>query len=117
MAFSSELGREDGPVHAVAVLADGRVVTGLYDGRVLVWDPAILGGGPAELGRHDKDYAHGSGVEAVAVLAGGQMVTGGADRRVLVWDLLELAPCHSAELPGDYPLPWLRHLPAQPDQI
>ena len=34
-----ELGRHEGEVQAVAVLADGRVVTGGDDGRVLVWDP------------------------------------------------------------------------------
>ena len=52
-ALSGELGRHDGPVNAVAVLPDGRVVTGGDDGRVLVWDPAPPGAGPAELGRHD----------------------------------------------------------------
>jgi WD40 repeat protein len=56
------------------------VVTGGDDGRVLVWDPADPGAGPAELGRH-----HGT-VEAVAVLADGRVVTGGDDHRVLVWD-------------------------------
>ena len=35
-----ELGRHDGRIFAVAVLADGRVVTGGDDRRVLVWDPA-----------------------------------------------------------------------------
>jgi WD40 repeat protein len=35
-----ELGRHDGPVSTVAVLADGRVATGGNDGRVLIWDPA-----------------------------------------------------------------------------
>jgi hypothetical protein len=52
-ALSGELGRHDGPVRAVAVLPGGRVVTGGDDGRVLVWDPAHPGAGPAELGRHD----------------------------------------------------------------
>ena len=65
------------------MLADGRVVTGGDDGRVLMWDPARPGAGPAELGRH------GGTVRAVAVLAGGRVVTGGADGRVLVWDPLE----------------------------
>ena len=87
------LGRHDGGVTAVAVLPDGRVVTGgggdrrvlVWDqagpeaGRVLVWDPADPGAGPVELGRHD------GGVTAVAVLPDGRVVTGGGDR-VLVWD-------------------------------
>ena len=39
-ALSSELGRHDGGVYAVAVLADGKVVTGGGDRRVLIWDLA-----------------------------------------------------------------------------
>ena len=39
---------------AVAVLPDGRVVTGgAGGGPVLVWDPDEPGTGPVELGRHD----------------------------------------------------------------
>jgi len=64
-------------VWAVAVLPDGRVVTGgsgiFDDGRVLVWDPAEPGTGPAELGRHEGV------VQAVAVLPDGRVVTGGLD--------------------------------------
>jgi hypothetical protein len=37
-AAPAELGRPDGGVSAVAVLADGKVVTGGDDGRVLIWD-------------------------------------------------------------------------------
>ena len=66
-----ELGRDVGAVGAVAVLPDGRVVSGGYGGRVLVWDPALPGAGPVELGRH-----HG-GVRAVAVLPDGRVVSGG----------------------------------------
>ena len=35
----AELGRHDGGVRAVAALADGRVVSGGNDRRVLIWDP------------------------------------------------------------------------------
>ncbi len=79
-ALCGELGRHDGAVEALAVLADGRGVTGGDDRRVLVWDPADRGAGPAELGRHE-DW-----VEAVAVLADGRVVSGGEDDWVLVWD-------------------------------
>jgi hypothetical protein len=82
-ALSAELGRHDGPVGALAVLPDGRVVSsgsGEDDGRVLVWDPSRPGSGPVELGRHDGPVA------AVAVLPDGRVVSGGDDGRVLVWD-------------------------------
>ena len=85
-AMILELGRDEGGVAAVAVLPDGRVVTGGFDGRVLVWDPAAPGAGPVELGRHDGVVA------AVAVLPDGRVVTGsGGDDggRVLVWDPAE----------------------------
>ena len=93
-ALSGELGRHNGNVIAVAVLADGRVVTGGGDRRVLLWDPAHPGTGPTELGRHD------GWVEAVAVLADGRVVTSGNDGRVLLWD-----PAH----PGTGPTELGRH--------
>jgi len=64
----------------VAVLPDGRLVTGGSDGRVLVRDPAEPDAGPVELGRHE------GGVWAVAVLPDGRLVTSGGGGRVLVWD-------------------------------
>jgi WD40 repeat protein len=79
-ALWAELGRHDDWVTAVAVLPDGRVVSGGEDGWVLVWDPARPGTDPVELGRHD-DW-----VQVVAVLPDGRVVSGGDDRRVLVWD-------------------------------
>jgi WD40 repeat protein len=66
------------------------VVTGGYDGRVLMSDPADPGASPAELGRH------ASAVRAVAVLPDGRVVTGGYDRRVLVWD-----PAHPGASPAE----------------
>ena len=56
----------------MAVLPDGRVVTGGHDGRVLIWDPAGPGTAPAELG-----YQGPGQVNAVAVLPDGRVVTGG----------------------------------------
>jgi hypothetical protein len=78
-ALAAELGRHNSMVGAVAVLADGRVVSGGDDHRVLVWDPARPGTGPVELGRHE-DW-----VTAVAVLPDGRVVSGGLDDWVVVW--------------------------------
>jgi Trypsin-like peptidase domain/WD domain, G-beta repeat len=80
-ALLAELGRHDGPVTAVAVLPDGRVVSGGFDRRVLVWDPARPGSGPVKLGGH-----HGWVTTAVAALSDGRVVSGGNNGRVLVWD-------------------------------
>jgi WD40 repeat protein len=70
----------------VAVLPDGRVVSGSGNGRVLVWDPGDPATGPVELGRHDR------GVAAVAVLPDGRVVSGGDDDRVRLWDVLSSSP-------------------------
>jgi hypothetical protein len=78
-ALAAELGRHDGQVNAVAVLADGRVVSAGEDRRVLVWDPARPGTDPVELGDDDS-------LRAVAVLPDGRVVSAGEDRRLLVWD-------------------------------
>ncbi|ADP78940.1 trypsin-like peptidase domain-containing protein [Pseudofrankia inefficax] len=75
-----EVGRGNISVEAVAVLPDGRIVTGGTDGQVLLWDLTQPEAGPIELGRHDGP------VRAVAVLPDGRIVTGGTDRRVLLWD-------------------------------
>jgi WD40 repeat protein len=84
-ALSAELGRHDDSVNAVAVLPDGRVVSGGSEGKVLVWDPSRPGRRPVELGGHDGR------VNAVAVLPDGRVVSGGdvepaEGGRVLVWD-------------------------------
>jgi WD40 repeat protein len=68
-----ELGRHDKWVAAVAVLPDGRVVSGGFDERVLVWDPANPRAGPVKL-RH-----HLHVVSTVAVLSDGRVVSGGHD--------------------------------------
>ena len=76
-------------VSAVAVLPDGRVVSGGDDHRVLVWDPDMSGEptpGPVWPPRR-------LGVSAVAVLPDGRVVRAEADGRVLVWDLARSGCC------------------------
>ncbi|WP_368858541.1 trypsin-like peptidase domain-containing protein [Modestobacter marinus] len=77
-ALALELGEH--AVSAVAVLGDGRVITGGSDGRVLMWDPTAPAAGPVRLGGHTNE------VRAVAVLGDGRVITGGSDGRVLMWD-------------------------------
>jgi WD40 repeat protein len=79
-ALSVELDRHEGAVTAVTVLADGRVMTGGEDGRLLVSDLAF----PArvsELGHHNAN------VRAAAGLPAGGVVSVGGDGRALKWDL------------------------------
>ena len=90
-ALALDLGRHGGGVQGVAVLPDGRLVSGGGgNGRLLVWDPADPALDPAELGRHN------GGVEAVAVLLDGRVVSAGSDGRVLLWD-----PAHAGTRPAE----------------
>jgi cytochrome c len=67
-------------VNAITVLADGRVITGGDDGRVLVWDPDTRDRGPAESDRYPQ-------VDAVTALPDGRLVTGDrtVNGQVMVW--------------------------------
>ena len=86
-AGPAEVGRHDlGRVYALAVLPDGRLVTGGYDGRVQVWDPADPQSWPTAVGRHHD------GVYALAVLPDGRLVSGGGDGRVRLWDVRSSSP-------------------------
>jgi WD40 repeat protein len=79
-ALAIELGAHEGSVHSVAVLPDGRVVSGGADRRLLVWDPAVPTTGPIDLG-----YTQGK-LRALAVLPDGRVISGGTEGGVLVWD-------------------------------
>jgi hypothetical protein len=65
-----------GAVSAVAVLADGRVVSGSGDGTVKLWDPAA--------GTVQTMAEHTNWVRAVAVLADGRVVSGSTGGTVFV---------------------------------
>ena len=66
-------------VAVLSVFPDGPVVTGGYDGRVLLWDSRDSDAAPTRLGLHD------AAVVASVCLPDGRLVTAGMDRRVLVW--------------------------------
>jgi WD40 repeat protein len=75
--FGLEIGRHDKVVSYLAVLDDGRVVSGSQEnGQVLVCDPA--GAAPIEVGWHYR-------LNALAALGGGRFITG-ERRSVKVWD-------------------------------
>ena len=78
------LGRHAGPVWALAVTKDGRVVSGGGDYAVRLWNPADPNDPGREIGRHQPGWLSSStfaitGVLAVAVTAHGQVVSGGDD--------------------------------------
>ena len=77
-AMVSDIGRHDGGLEAIAVLPDGRVVSGGRGGRMRVWDPAAPGAGPVELGGSGGDDFWVLWVSAVAVLQDGRVVSGAA---------------------------------------
>ena len=77
-------------VGAVAVLPDGRVVTGGDDGRVLVWDPGAAERGPVELGRHEARWGRWRCCRT------GGWSPAAYDGRVLVWDPASRAPARSS---------------------
>ena len=76
-----ELGHIHGyHVVAVAVLPDGRVVTGGYDACVLLWDPDHPGR------RTSLGLTGGHRIYALAMLEDGRVASNGSDGRVLIWD-------------------------------
>jgi WD40 repeat protein len=64
----------------VAVLPDGRVVSGGDDDRVRIWDPVDASADAVDLA------GHGDWVAALAVLPDGRIVSGGDDGHIRLWD-------------------------------
>lgn len=65
-----------GPVRALAIDNAGRVFSGSFDTRAIVWDGTVA----TQITRH-----HEGAVTAVVPLADGRFASGGQDGRVVIW--------------------------------
>ncbi len=74
-AGAQDLRGHGGPVRALA-LGDGKVYSGSFDTRAIVWDGTVA----LQITR-----AHDGAVTAVQPLAGGGFASGGQDGRVAIW--------------------------------
>jgi cytochrome c len=83
-AAAVELRGHGGPVRALAVDPAGRVLTGSFDTRAILWDAS----GAAE----QVLRLHEGSVTAVAFLPDGGMVTGGQEGRIAFWRAGEPEP-------------------------
>lgn len=72
----SVLGQHEKGIWALAVLSEGRVVTGGYDGRLLLWEASTAGMTSRQVDAHDGV------VYTVAALPDGRIASGSADRSV-----------------------------------
>lgn len=75
-ATAYDLRGHGGPVRALAVSEDGRVLSGSFDTRAILWD----GETASQITRF-----HQGAVTAVLPLPGGNFATGGQDGQVAVW--------------------------------
>ncbi len=91
-AAAQDLEGHGGPVRALAADAQGRVISGSFDTRSIVWDGATA--------RQIMRYHEGA-VTAVLPLAQGRTATAGQDGRVVIWGLSP-EPLYAAVL---HPLP------------
>lgn len=75
-AGAQDLRGHGGPVRALAADAQGRIFSGSFDTRAIVWDDSIA----VQITRH-----HEGAVTAVVPLADGRFASGGQDGRVVIW--------------------------------
>jgi WD40 repeat protein len=73
------LGRHDNQVRAVAVTADGIIITGGIGGSIRFWDRLRSGRWSTELGRHGS-------VMDIAILSGRYVISAGLNGTVRLWD-------------------------------
>ncbi|MDP5083977.1 MAG: c-type cytochrome [Yoonia sp.] len=75
-AAAQDLRGHGGPVRALATNAEGRIFSGSFDTRAIVWDGTVA----TQITRH-----HEGAVTAVLPLADGRFASGGQDGRVVIW--------------------------------
>ena len=68
---------QDSPVWSLAVLADGRLARGDFDGNIKLW--------PKEGTSEPVVLSHGGSVRSLAVLADGRLASGGNDGKIRLW--------------------------------
>ena len=78
-------GRHTNQVRSVTALSTGSVVSGSYDGQVMLWD--LAAGTNRRIGRHN-----GWCLAVAAPRGGGPVATGSEDGRLRVWDPAESPP-------------------------
>jgi len=96
---AQDLRGHGGPVRALAAADDGRIISGSFDTRAIVWEGVIA----TQVTRH-----HEGAVTAVLPLPDGGFASGGQDGRVAIWgagpEPLRSDPRHS--LPVAALAPW-----------
>lgn len=85
LPVAAELRGHGGPVRAVAILADGSLVSGSFDTTVIRWDPA------RSAALQVLRFHQGS-VNAVVALADGRFATAGEDAVIAIWSPGRSAP-------------------------
>lgn len=104
---------ENAGIEAVIATSDGQLVTGGYDGRLLLWDPAP-GTDPELLGHHR------GGLRALAALADNRMVVSSGpieDEVMVIWDLAERSVYSQANIPAIAFTVLCRQAPTGPDLL
>src|SRR3990167_10278999 len=66
-------------ITSIAILPNGDIVTGSYDGTAIIWDP---GTGKEK----QKLKGHNDGITSIAILPNGDIVTGSYDGTARIWD-------------------------------
>lgn len=89
---------EEGDVVCIATSPDGRrVLTGMYSGKIILWEPDSRG----QLTKVGQFVGHSSKVTAISVGPDNQTVLSGESKRARIWDLKTQRELHSLEFERD----------------